>query len=231
MYSTCFLLHEDNPELPGNEAAGIPPSGVSCFAYSPELRELVPQYFPHFQFRPHSKPLLPVVFLAVMGSAGTLAFTGESDIDFWVGVDTARLPDDALEMLQEKLRILETWAFRTAGLEVHFFIADLEKIRLDDYGELSGESCGSALGKLLKDEFYRTALFLEGKVPFYWVMPVGIDDTDYAENIQRLSQDRTFPHQYYLDLGNVGTIRARRNISGPPSGRCSRASMHRLKQC
>ena len=108
-----------------------------------------------------AKRRLPISFLALMGSIGTVAFTEESDMDFWVGIDV-QSDDVDLFSLEDRFRNIEQWAYDTARLETHFFIADLNKIRCDDYGSLSEESCGSTLGKLLKDEFYRTAIILEG---------------------------------------------------------------------
>ena len=48
---------------------------------------------------------------------------------------------------------------------------------VNDFGgsEEDVDSSGSAQGKLLKEEFYRTAVFIAGHVPLWWVVPVGVD--------------------------------------------------------
>jgi len=201
-----LLLHEDSPDLPGNVSVDTTPCGVSCFCADGRTRELAARYFPKFVPKRQAKPRMSIVFLALMGSAGTVAFTRQSDMDYWVGVDSQHLDAHALNRLWEKLHAIEAWAEETAALEVHFFVTELEKLRTDDYGELSQESCGTALGKLLKDEFYRTGILVQGKAAYYWVMPSATTDADYAFNIARLSSGSEFPAENYVDLGNVHTI-------------------------
>ncbi|MBD3421981.1 MAG: hypothetical protein GF398_17860 [Chitinivibrionales bacterium] len=200
------LLHEDSHVLPGNRPFEVVPAGITCFEYTPQLKALVMGHFPAFEIRSKAKPKLPIVFLAVMGSAGSIAFNETSDLDFWVGMETARVSLDEMDLLQQKLRTIEQWAMERAGLEIHFFVTDINSIRREQYGELDKESCGSALGKLLKDEFYRTGIFLQGKIPWYWLMPAGIPDSAYDKNITTLRFHNAFEHEQYIDLGNVSTI-------------------------
>ncbi len=200
-----FLLHEEDPDPSGKEFDGCPLAGISNFSYTPELKAFIKRYFPNFTIQPEAKRKLPISFLALMGSIGTVAFTKESDMDFWVGVD-ATSGDVDLFSLEERFRNIEKWTYETARLETHFFIADLNKIRREDYGTLSEESCGSTLGKLLKDEFYRTAIIVQGKMPFYWLMPPGISDTVYNKKIDMLCADSSFSYYSFIDLGNVHHI-------------------------
>jgi adenylate cyclase class 1 len=201
-----FLLHEGAAGLPGGIECDCPISGITCFSYTPRLRELVKKYFPGFVDSKKAKARLPVVFLALMGSAGTIAFTKESDLDYWVGIEVENNSPDFSALIHEKFKNIEQWAADTADLEVHFFLADLTRIRAEDYGELNKESCGSALGKLLKDEFYRTAMFLQGRIPFYLLMPFGTPDAKYRETILRLCTTAAFPRDSYVDIGNVSRI-------------------------
>ncbi len=180
--------------------------GISCFSLTQRQKKLLAIYFPDAKTNASARPSLPVIFLSVMGSAGTIAFTGESDIDFWVGVETEKHTPENLAAFKHKLKSIEEWALAQSGLEVHFFITDIAKIRKDDYGVAEGESCGSALGKLLKDEFYRTAIFLCGKAPYYWVIPSGADDITYREIVERLEKEDIFPHQDYIDIGPISLI-------------------------
>ncbi|MFH1760106.1 MAG: class I adenylate cyclase [bacterium] len=203
-----FLLHEDYSELPGNKPNEYNLSGISRFTYTPELKAVIKKYFPHFTINENRKLRVCIEFLAIMGSAGTLAFTSQSDIDFWVGIETEKYKPDFINTLEVKFRALEKWSMDMAKLEIHFFISDLNKIRHEDYGELGGESCGTALGKLLKDEFYRTAIFLQGKMPFYWLMPFGTNDADYKDWISKLQSHQAFPHLDFVDLGNINKIDA-----------------------
>ncbi len=199
-----YLLHEDDKSLPGNEFEVL--CGVSCFSFSQELKKLIPKYFPKANTSQRSRNTLPINFLAVMGSAGTIAFTGKSDIDIWVGINLGNHIAKEIDILNCKFKAIEKWAMEQAGLEVHFFITDIKKLKENNYGDLGGESCGSALGKLLKDEFYRTAIFLEGKLPFYWIINSGSVDSDYDAAIKILTESKTFPSPYFVDIGNVSAI-------------------------
>ncbi len=197
------LLHENSPELPGGSTEPHAPCGIACFSYSPFLRDLLAHEFPSFSPPRKIKSKLEIQFIATIGSAGTMAFTSHSDLDVWIGLHRIAMGEERFEQLSEKLRSIELWAAETAGLEIHFFPVDLGDIRKDHYGGMNGESCGTALGKLLKDEFYRTAIFLCGKWPFFWVMPPGTSDADYAFHIARLTGDASFPSDSFIDLGNV----------------------------
>jgi adenylate cyclase class 1 len=197
-----FLLHESDQRLPGSHVQA--PAGITCYTPDTATKALVREFFPFFSFANKAKNRLSISFVALMGSAGTVAFTEDSDLDFWIGLDKCDSVMTAL--MKEKFRAIEQWAEKTAGLELHFFIADPAKIRMNDFGELNDESCGSAQGRLLKDEFYRTAIFLHGKKPFYWIVPPGTNDALYANNLAIARSHPGFSFDNYLDLGNVSTI-------------------------
>jgi adenylate cyclase class 1 len=142
-----------------------------------------------------------IEFLCLMGSAGTLAFSAGSDMDFWIGIEKRRFSPRELELLQEKIRLIENWAASAYGMEVHFFATDITDLRNNDYGELGGESCGSALGKLLKDEFYRSMIHLAGKYPKYWSTPLDLDEAGYDK--QKFERSLTEKSEKMLDIGHA----------------------------
>ena len=201
-----FLLHEDHPKLLGNFQKATPLSGISQFSYTLELKILIQKYFAHFRSFDREKDVCAIEFLAIIGSAGTAAFTEESDLDFWVGIETDNYSPIELEFLREKLNIIEKWANTVAELEVHFFIVDPKKIQANDYGGITKESCGTALGNLLKDEFYRTGILITGKLPYFWIMPVGTTMADYHEYIRTIKLKGNSDSEKYIDLGYIQTI-------------------------
>jgi adenylate cyclase class 1 len=71
---------------------------------------------------------------------------------------------------------------------------------------MTRESCGSALGSLLKDEFYRTGILLEGKLPLFWAVPAGGTEGDYQRFAAGLKEPASGLAGRYIDLGNVRTI-------------------------
>jgi adenylate cyclase class 1 len=200
-----FLLHEDNEKLIGNMHTN-PPAGIACFTYSLVLKNLVLKYFPRFQNFDESKPARAIEFLALIGSAGTIAYTEESDLDFWVGIHMEKFDSRAIARLREKLSIIENWAQQTAGIETHFFPVDPAKIHDDNFGGMSRESCGSALGGLLKDEFYRTGILLEGRLPLYWIVPFASTGNDYQTCAAALVSNNGVDSQTIIDLGDIRAI-------------------------
>lgn len=146
-------------------------------------------------------------FLYLMGSAGTIAFTPGSDMDFWIGIEKRKIKPVQLEILNTKIRWIENWAATSHDMEIHFFLTDIADLRLEHYGELGGESCGSTLGKLLKDEFYRSMIHLAGKYPKFWAIPCGTDDNEYdAIRFERGQQDKTLR---ILDIGHAHSFESR----------------------
>ncbi len=202
----AFLIHEDHPKLLGNFQKTKPLSGISRFSYTQRIKSVVPKYFPYFLSFDRKKDDCAVAFLAIIGSAGTAAFSEESDLDFWVGVETEKHTPIELEFFREKLSIIEKWAATVAGLEVHFFLVDPKKIRTDDYGAITKESCGTALGNLLKDEFYRTGILITGKLPYFWIMPAETTVADYRESVGAAQMKGGEESEPYIDLGYIQAI-------------------------
>jgi len=199
-----FLLHESDGRLPGNETSA--PAGVFGFSITTALRALIKETFPFFEFDARARERFSISFVALMGSAGSIGFTDESDFDIWVGIEEGRLSETAAALLAAKLTAIEAWAAQTAGLEIHFFAAEHASIRANAFGQISQESCGSALGKLLKDEFCRTALFLEGKKPLYWIVPADTPDGRYAQYHTAMQFADKSIVRNYVDLGNISAI-------------------------
>ncbi|MBU0994807.1 MAG: class I adenylate cyclase [Proteobacteria bacterium] len=140
--------------------------------------------------------------LYTIGSVGSIAQTPDSDIDYWVCIDEARFDEEDISALKEKLLAIETWALKEFDIEIHFFIMDHLKIREDRFGGSDSESSGSAQGKILKEEFYRTMILVAGKIPFWNVFPSWMNDKYYRFSCMMASKlDDT-----YIDLGNVFTI-------------------------
>ncbi|MBD3319894.1 MAG: adenylate cyclase, partial [Chitinivibrionales bacterium] len=201
-----LFFHEDCPLFPGGDPLIGAPSGISNYSPASATRECAARCFRGFAPPRRAKRNFPILFMAIMGSSGSIAFTEDSDMDIWIGLQSQEEHSEESYSLKEKAAAIEQWAQDTADLEVHFFVAPVSTIRNDNYGELDSESCGSALGKLLKEEFYRTALFIAGKVPLYWAMPVSINSRSYDSHRAGLFAFPAFPGHDFIDLGPVGRV-------------------------
>lgn len=205
-----FLLHVNLPTLPGyvtSTRADPAPHGIRGFDFNDTIRLAVGELFPEVSRRMPAfmKPVIRA--LMVMGSVGTIGHTGSSDIDYWVVVDEEEMAPGDLERLKQKIRGVELWANRR-GLEVHFFIVDTARARRNDFGLATddAESSGSAQALLLKEEFYRTALFLQGQLPFWWVVPLGIGEPEYIKLEARIRERPVAPMVSFVDLGGIGQL-------------------------
>ena len=204
-----YLLHTNIPGQPGHQPSDEPAHGISNFEFNATIRAAVEDVFPpnrnqrrqSAMFRPAIRSLL------AMGSVGTIGHSGKSDIDYWVVVDEDSLSPAAQQQLITRVEEIERWA-RKRGLDCHFFLVDAHRARQNDFGgsEDDSDSSGSAQGKLLKEEFYRTSVFIAGHVPLWWAVPVGVDAEGYrrvADAIDRTHLDTSLS---FVDLGFIGEI-------------------------
>ncbi len=205
------LVHLNIEGLPGfvgekEHAHG----GIVNYDVRTETLKLLQEHFPSATLTPQtirqSRGKGRIYSLAVMGSLATIAQTPKSDFDMWVCVKKEEFTSEGLSALAFKLREIEAWTEKNR-FESHFFITDIDEARANRFGASDSESAGSALGKLLKEEFFRTHSVLAGFPPLWTVMPPNISDEEY-ERLRALAG-----HNYhiidpakFIDLGNAQRI-------------------------
>nr|WP_314492482.1 class I adenylate cyclase [uncultured Pseudomonas sp.] len=199
-----LLLHINHPRLPGY-VSGTTPAGIAGF--EPDLGALVEaqRLTRAFTYRPQRDDApRPLLGLYLIGSLGTLAQAEQSDMDVWV-CHRADLDGDALAELRRKCQALEDWA-ATQGADAHLFLIDSAGFaRGERTGTLSSDDCGHTQHYLLLDEFYRTAIWLAGQTPVWWLVPVYEEDR-YQAYVQALLDKRFIhPHEHF-DLGHLARI-------------------------
>jgi adenylate cyclase class 1 len=199
-----LFFHVNHPLLPGY-VSGATPAGVSN--YEPDAQALAEaqRLTRSFSYRPRrGNPPQPIHGIFLMGSLGTLAQADQSDMDVWICHDTNLSSEEVLE-LRKKCQALETWA-ATMGAEAHFFLIDPERFVLGERdAQLSGEDCGTTQHYLLLDEFYRTAIWLAGRTPMWWLVPV-YEEARYAEYTHTLISKRFIRADEVIDFGNMSHI-------------------------
>ncbi|GAB4261858.1 MAG: class I adenylate cyclase [Deferrisomatales bacterium] len=200
-----LLLHLNEPGLPGHVADPACPVGVAGYSPTNADLALARRLFPRAQVRRRGMLRFAVDTVAVMGSAGTVGFTDQSDLDVWV-CHRPGVGGRELALYRDKVQAVERWMNEYSGLEVHLFLQATERVRADDFGEADVEGCGSAMGALLKEEFYRTGVVLAGKAPFWWLVPPGADPEAYEAHLRRLRADPAVPSDEYVDLGCVARV-------------------------
>ena len=200
-----LFFHVNHPLLPGYVSSSTP-AGLSN--YEPEANTLAEaqRLTRSFSYKPRhgSNPPRPIHGLFLMGSLGTLAQADQSDMDVWV-CHATDLGENELNELRKKCQLLEVWA-ASQGAEAHFFLIDAPRfVRGERDTQLSSEDCGTSQHYLLLDEFYRTAIWLAGRTPIWWLVPV-YEEASYDRYTHTLMSKRFIRADETLDLGHLAYI-------------------------
>ncbi|KIH81021.1 class I adenylate cyclase [Pseudomonas batumici] len=199
-----LFFHVNHPLLPGY-VSGSTPAGLS--GYEPDELALAEaqRLTRSFSYKTrHGNPPRPIHGLFLMGSLGTLAQAEQSDMDVWV-CHASELSPGELAELRKKCQLLEDWA-ASQGAEAHFFLIDPSRfVRGERDAQLSSEDCGTTQHYLLLDEFYRTAIWLAGRTPLWWLVPV-YEERRYDQYTHTLLSKRFIGANETLDLGHLARI-------------------------
>ncbi len=201
-----LLFHVNHPMLPGY-CSHSTPAGI--YQYSPnndELRlaKIIARSFQYNRDLTEKQAQIDALFL--MGSVGTVAQSDASDLDIWVCHSLGDEPQQ-LQELERKCSLISQWAEQQIHLEVHCFLMQNGEFSNLRGQQLSTEGSGSAQHYLLLDEFYRTALWLAGKVPLWWFIPAS-QEADYAIYREKLLSKRFIKPEEVIDFGGLPEIPA-----------------------
>jgi len=199
-----LFFHVNHPLLPGY-VSGSTPAGLSNFEPDAQALSEAQRLTRSFSYKPrHGKPPQPIHGLFLMGSLGTLAQADQSDMDVWV-CHAPDLGENELVELRKKCQLLEAWAL-SMGAEAHFFLIEPSRFVLGERDtQLSSDDCGTTQHYLLLDEFYRTAIWLAGRTPIWWLVPV-YEEIRYAQFTHTLISKRFIRADETLDLGHLARI-------------------------
>ncbi|USI27557.1 class I adenylate cyclase [Alteromonas macleodii] len=212
-----FLVHVNHEALPGYvtplTSDETVPFGINNYSFRPDVEQALQRCFPaQSHLFSDIKQIWPrqraVDALVLMGSVGTIAQTDDSDFDFWVCIDGKRFSTTELTLLQQKLTAIEKWADNTFGIEVHFFLSEIDKVKQNDFGVAEGESAGSAQALFLKAEFYNTNIVVAGKAPFWWLTPEKTTEKQYQAIYNSLEKGGSPDVDWFMDLGHLERLDA-----------------------
>ena len=200
----ALFFHVNHPLLPGY-VSGATPAGISRYEPDDEALAEAQRLTRSFTYRKrHGQPPRPLLGLYLMGSLGTLAQADESDMDVWL-CHAPGLSETELAELRKKCLLLEVWA-ASQGAELHLFLIEPERfVTGERNATLSSDDCGTTQHYLLLDEFYRTAVWLAGRTPLWWLVPV-YEEGSYAHYTQTLLSKRFIRTDENLDLGHLAHI-------------------------
>ncbi len=199
-----LLFHVNHPGLPGYVSEETP-SGISNYLKEGPAILAARHLFKKFQYHRSIYRDYDIQSLFLIGSSGTIAQSNKSDFDVWL-CHAPGLSDQQLAELREKSTQIEEWA-DGYNIEVHFFLMDAERFKRGEVLDLSTESSGTAQHDLLLDEFYRTALWLAGNYPLWWLVPPA-EEGNYEQYTDNLLRKRFVDAGEYIDFGGLGNMPA-----------------------
>lgn len=199
-----LLFHVNHPVLPGYVSSETP-AGIAD--YSPDKLSIdkAKKLGKGFVYSKRAKRAFGIESIFLMGSVGSIAYVKDSDMDLWLCY-APTLSTSALALLQEKASSIEKWA-TTLGLEVHFFLMNAEKFKQGEATPLSSESSGSTQHHLLLEEFYRTALYVAGRYPVWWLVPP-TEENNYQVFVDNLLKQRFIDQHDVIDFGGLEKVPA-----------------------
>ena len=209
LYMLPWMLSINDTDVPGYIQGLETPMVVYGISTDPKIRKRETGFRKILKIsHPLSCAAVPLESLQIqgiytIGSVGTISQTSSSDCDIWICVDRKDFSENRFQQLIQKTNIIKDWLDIHAKIPVYFFICDVNDIRISNFGNVDQESAGSTQKNTLKEEFYRTAIMIAGKIPLWWLC---LDkDVDYARVLSQYSRG-DFGDDDCLDLGPLDSV-------------------------
>lgn len=195
------LFHYNHPALPGYISQKTP-SGLSGFNISNRNKLAIKRLASNFDF-PQTKLPTTIYSIFIMGSVGSIAHSNRSDLDVWI-CHKPGLDRESKRLLEHKCERISRWA-EAFEAEVHCFVMDCDEFRDGKIARLDDESSGSSQHYLLLDEFYRSSIWLGGKMPLWWLIPPHCEN-QYDQFSRSLLDSGLVDEDEVIDFGSVAKM-------------------------
>lgn len=204
--SLALMLHINHPLLPGYVSKDTP-AAISGYMPRKVHVQSLKKLFKTFEYKHPYYETAEIQSIFLMGSTGSVAHSGGSDMDIWVCHKPGITPE-RMAMLVKKLDQISAWAKKEVALDVCFFPMNAELFKLGGHESAVGdEDCGSAQHYLLLDEFYRSGLLLEGQYPMWWLISPEIEE-HYDDYVAFILDRKFINEDEAIDFGRIPTIPA-----------------------
>ncbi|WP_444996353.1 class I adenylate cyclase [Aliikangiella sp. IMCC44359] len=197
-----LLFHVNHPMLPGYVDKSTP-CGIPNYFPSNLEKKIVKTISRTFEFKSRAYLKFEIAGLYLMGSTGTLGQSVHSDLDLWVCLSES-LAKEAFHKLSKKAKLISQW-METKGIELNCYLVFQDQFQDNSKKQLGKDSCGNTQNYLLLDEFYRTAVWLCGRQPLWWLIPPGEEYDDYAYH---LINEKRLESGDWIDFGGITEIPA-----------------------
>lgn len=197
-----LFFHVNHPTLPGYHDS-FTPCGIPNYSPTSLEKKIVKTVSQSFDYQSKAHRYFSIASLFLMGSMGTLGQSISSDIDLWICF-TEKLSDELNQKLTKKAENIKLW-FAEQGIELNFYLVNQNDFSQGNSQQLDVDNCGNAQRFLLLDEFYRTAIWLVGRKPLWWLIP---ESENYSIFSDRLIKQKHLDEHDWIDFGEVKTIPA-----------------------
>lgn len=197
-----LLLHINHPLLPGFVSLDTP-AGIPDYIPGSQTINTAKQFCKGFVYKRKALKNYPIHSIFLMGSVGSMAFLRDSDIDIWL-CHQPDLPVEDVEALRQKTREIEKWA-ASLKIEAHFFLIDCEQFKRGENEPISVDSSGYTQHYLLLEEFYRTSIYIAGRVPVWWLVPPA-QEKHYSDYVAHLLENRFLFENEIVDFGDLNKL-------------------------
>lgn len=194
-----LLFHQNHPLLPGF-VSSEGPAGLPDYTPNKQTTDAAKQFSKGFVYKRKALRHYPIHAIFLMGSVGSMAFSKDSDIDIWL-CHAPSLAADELDELRQKAQEVEKWA-ASLKIEVHFFLVDARQFSHGENTPISKESSGETQHYLLLEEFYRTSIYIAGRVPVWWLVPPQ-QENNYKHYVAHLLENRFISEADVIDFGGL----------------------------
>jgi len=206
-----LLLHVNISGLPGYLENPKVPIGIKHYKISTVELDTAKKLFRGVFFNENYLKSLKEEYciiesLLTIGSIGSIAQNSHSDFDFWLCIDENKFTAEEMFLLKKKIKKIEEWADEKFDLEVHFFITDFNKAIRNEFGSTDEESTGTAMAKLLKEEFLRSYFQVAGKTPYWSMVPVDAKEGTYNKILEFVKKSKHLKEDDFIDLGPTPSI-------------------------
>lgn len=194
-----LIFHLNHPLLPGFVSLETP-AGIPDYSPNKSAVDTAKQFSKSFIYKRKALRNYPIQSIFLMGSVGSMAFSKDSDIDIWLCHEPS-LTADELDELRQKAQDVEKWA-ASLKIEVHFFLVNSEQFKQGQNTPISAESSGETQHYLLLEEFYRTSIYIAGRIPVWWLVPPK-QEKHYVQYVAHLLDNRFISEADVIDFGGL----------------------------
>jgi|GEM_PF-3285692 len=197
-----LLFHVNHPMLPGY-VDKMTPCGLPNYSPTALEKKIAKTVSRSFEYERRAYLKYEIAGLYLMGSTGTLAQSFRSDLDLWICISEQIGEIERVKLLQ-KTELISRW-MATKGVELNCYLVFEDQFKRQSKKNLTKDSCGDTQNFLLLDEFYRTAIWLCGRMPLWWLVP---PEENYLPYATRLLRNKHLQAHDWIDLGNIEAIPA-----------------------